>query len=69
VVTHENFDEIAHTMPGPFLADDDGRQHRSALSDYCISIHEQHAEERKQCIPETSGLDIAHCAPDIAAIR
>lgn len=31
---------------------DDGRQQRSALSDYCISIREQNAEERKQCIPE-----------------
>lgn len=43
-----------HTMPGPFPARcaDDGPRHRSALSDYCISIRGQNAEERKQCISE-----------------
>lgn len=43
-----------HTIPGPFPARcaDDGCRHRSALSDYCISIRGQNSEERKQCIPE-----------------
>jgi len=45
-------------MPFPLFlrtADAIRSRRRSALSDYCISIRGQNAEERKQCIPEQPG--------------